>query len=160
MPLISDPELFLSQDSWKQSFSPISAFTILFLEAGYSTDLARISKVKLSRHHPCFTRLIIREGIDSSLSDNFGRSTTYGLSAVTTLITVSFVGGVPFILATLVLSILYWNGELRNESMLHQSQLHFPLQLRKYAPVFKHVLHLLLTDICRSTVRLHEICED
>jgi ABC-type multidrug transport system fused ATPase/permease subunit len=33
------------------------------------------------------------EGIDSSLSDNFGRSVMNGLSAATTIITVSVVGG-------------------------------------------------------------------
>jgi hypothetical protein len=37
------------------------------------------------------------EGIDRTLSDNFGRSIMYGLSAATTLITVSAIGGLPFI---------------------------------------------------------------
>ena len=49
-------------------------------------------------------------GIDSSLSDNFGRSIIYGLSAVTTLVTVSAVGGPPFILAAVILGLIYWNG--------------------------------------------------
>ncbi|KDR79985.1 hypothetical protein GALMADRAFT_242167 [Galerina marginata CBS 339.88] len=49
------------------------------------------------------------EGIDSTLSDNFGRSVIYALSAMTTLVTVSFVGGIPFILAALLLGIVYWN---------------------------------------------------
>ncbi|KAF9051842.1 multidrug resistance-associated ABC transporter [Panaeolus papilionaceus] len=49
------------------------------------------------------------EGIDSSLSDNFGRSIIYGLSAVTTIITISVVGGLPFILAAAVMGYLYWN---------------------------------------------------
>lgn len=51
-------------------------------------------------------------GIDSSLSDNFGRSIIYGLSAATTIITVSVVGGLPFIAAAIVLGILYYNGKL------------------------------------------------
>ena len=34
----------------------------------------------------------------------------YGLSAVTTLITVSAVGGLPFIIAALLLGTLYYNG--------------------------------------------------
>jgi hypothetical protein len=34
----------------------------------------------------------------------------YALSALTTLITVSFVGGLPFILAASVLGIVYYNG--------------------------------------------------
>jgi ABC-type multidrug transport system fused ATPase/permease subunit len=49
-------------------------------------------------------------GIDSSLSDNFGRSIIYALSVLTTLITVSFVGGLPFIFAIGVLGIVYYNG--------------------------------------------------
>ncbi|KAF9548180.1 multidrug resistance-associated ABC transporter [Agrocybe pediades] len=49
------------------------------------------------------------EGIDSSLSDNFGRSIMYALSALTTIATVSFVGGLPFIAAILILSLIYWN---------------------------------------------------
>jgi hypothetical protein len=34
----------------------------------------------------------------------------YGLSAVTTLITVSAVGGLPFIIAAVLLGTLYYNG--------------------------------------------------
>ncbi|EKM77362.1 hypothetical protein AGABI1DRAFT_130448 [Agaricus bisporus var. burnettii JB137-S8] len=43
------------------------------------------------------------EGIDSSLSDNFGRSIIYALSAITTLITISIIGGLPFVFAALIL---------------------------------------------------------
>ncbi|KAA1472498.1 multidrug resistance-associated ABC transporter [Dentipellis sp. KUC8613] len=50
------------------------------------------------------------EGIDSSLSDNFGRSIMYGLSALTTLGTISVVGGLPFFFSALVLSGLYYNA--------------------------------------------------
>ena len=50
-------------------------------------------------------------GIDSSLSDNFGRSVMYALSGLTTIITVSYVGGLPFIFATFILGIVYWNGK-------------------------------------------------
>ena len=49
-------------------------------------------------------------GIDSSLSDSLGRSFMYGLSAVTTLITISAVGGLPFIIAAVLLGTLYYNG--------------------------------------------------
>lgn len=51
------------------------------------------------------------EGIDSSLSDNFGRSIMYGLSAATSIITVSVVGGPPFIVVVMLLGIVYWNGK-------------------------------------------------
>jgi hypothetical protein len=50
--------------------------------------------------------------IDSSLSDNFGRSIIYALSASTTLLTVSVVGGLPFVVVILILSAVYWNGKL------------------------------------------------
>jgi hypothetical protein len=49
-------------------------------------------------------------GIDSNLSDNFGRSVIYGLSAMTTLVTVSVIGGPPFIFAAAILGVIYWNG--------------------------------------------------
>ncbi|KAF8549145.1 P-loop containing nucleoside triphosphate hydrolase protein [Imleria badia] len=49
------------------------------------------------------------EGIDSSMSDNFGRSIVYGLAAFTIIITISIVGGLPFIIAALVVSYLYYN---------------------------------------------------
>lgn len=45
------------------------------------------------------------------MSDNFGRSIVYGLAATTIIITISIVGGLPFIIAALVLSYLYYNGE-------------------------------------------------
>ncbi|EDR07940.1 multidrug resistance-associated ABC transporter [Laccaria bicolor S238N-H82] len=50
------------------------------------------------------------EGIDSNLSDNFGRTGMYGLSAITTLITVSVVGGLPFVAATLCFGLLYYSA--------------------------------------------------
>ncbi|KAF8205439.1 multidrug resistance-associated ABC transporter [Mycena galopus ATCC 62051] len=49
------------------------------------------------------------EGIDSSLSDNFGRSTVYFISSITTIFAISFVGGVPFIIASLVTGFFYYN---------------------------------------------------
>ncbi|KAI0074080.1 multidrug resistance-associated ABC transporter [Panus rudis PR-1116 ss-1] len=49
------------------------------------------------------------EGIDSTLPDNFGRSVMFGLSAMTTVITVSVIGGIPFVLAALVLGSIYYN---------------------------------------------------
>ena len=52
------------------------------------------------------------EGIDSSLADNFGRSVIYALSVVTTLTTVSVVGGIPFLLTALLIGLLYYNCKL------------------------------------------------
>ncbi|KAK0203733.1 multidrug resistance-associated ABC transporter [Desarmillaria ectypa] len=49
------------------------------------------------------------EGIDSSLSDNFGRTTMYAMSSLTTLVIVSVVGGLPFITAAFFLAVIYYN---------------------------------------------------
>lgn len=49
------------------------------------------------------------EGIDSSMADNFGRSIFYGLAALTTIATVSVIGGIPFICAGVCLGYVYYN---------------------------------------------------
>ncbi|KAF9788298.1 multidrug resistance-associated ABC transporter [Thelephora terrestris] len=48
------------------------------------------------------------EGIDSSLSDNLGRSIINGLSVLTTFITISVVGGWPFVAVTLLVGVFYF----------------------------------------------------
>ncbi|KAI0312306.1 multidrug resistance-associated ABC transporter [Amylostereum chailletii] len=50
------------------------------------------------------------EGIDSSLADNFGRSIMYGLSAAMTLVTITYVGGPPFLISALALGSLYYKA--------------------------------------------------
>jgi hypothetical protein len=84
--------------------------TIPFLVVGYSIGLEKISKVRYLplRIPPLVTSFT---GIDSSLSDNFGRSIMYGLSALTTVVTVSVVGGLPFIVAMCLLGVVYYNGK-------------------------------------------------
>ena len=80
---------------------------------------------------PDVAYLLLILGIDSNLSDDFGRSIVYGLSGLTTIITVSFVGGLPFIFATFVLGIVYWNGKgLKELNILFTNTLH-SLQLLK-----------------------------
>ena len=59
----------------------------------------------------CLDALVDFEGIDSSLADNFGRSVIYFLSVITTLTTVSVVGGIPFLLTALLIGMLYYNCE-------------------------------------------------
>jgi hypothetical protein len=49
-------------------------------------------------------------GIDSNLSDDFGRTIAFGISAVTTITTIGYLGGLPSFLAMFVLGIVYWNG--------------------------------------------------
>ncbi|KAJ6495413.1 multidrug resistance-associated ABC transporter [Mycena sanguinolenta] len=50
------------------------------------------------------------EGIDSSLSDNFGRSTMYFISSITTIFAISYVGGLPFIFASVITGFFYYNA--------------------------------------------------
>ncbi|KAH9043928.1 ATP-binding cassette transporter [Lactarius pseudohatsudake] len=49
------------------------------------------------------------EGIDSNLSNHFGRGTMTGLSVMTTFITLSIAGGPQFFLVIFVIGLLYWN---------------------------------------------------
>jgi len=49
------------------------------------------------------------EVIDSGLADDFGHSIIYGLSVLATLVTVSFVGALPFIVAT---GVVYYKAAL------------------------------------------------
>ena len=77
---------------------------------------------------PDIDYLLLILGIDSNLSDDFGRSIMYGLSGLTTIITVSYVGGLPFIFATFILGILYWNGtDLKELNVLFANTSHFTL---------------------------------
>ncbi|KAF5371584.1 hypothetical protein D9758_003437 [Tetrapyrgos nigripes] len=49
------------------------------------------------------------EGIDSSLSDNFGRTFQYGISTATTIITLSVIGGPWFVLGAIIIGSIYWS---------------------------------------------------
>ena len=49
-------------------------------------------------------------GIDCNLPDNFGRSVLFGLSALTSAITVSAVGSPHFILDAVMLGTMQYNG--------------------------------------------------
>ncbi|KAJ2928554.1 hypothetical protein H1R20_g8546, partial [Candolleomyces eurysporus] len=49
------------------------------------------------------------EGIDSSLADHLGRTMICVLSALTTIITVSFVGGFSFLIVIMIVGVLYYN---------------------------------------------------
>ena len=48
------------------------------------------------------------EGIDSSLSDHFGRSIVNGMSALASFASISYVGGWPFVAVTVLVSIFYF----------------------------------------------------
>ncbi|GJE85249.1 multidrug resistance-associated ABC transporter [Phanerochaete sordida] len=49
------------------------------------------------------------EGVDSSLPDNFGRSVMYALSATTTFVVITIVGGLPFCIAAVFIAFLYYS---------------------------------------------------
>jgi ABC-type multidrug transport system fused ATPase/permease subunit len=50
------------------------------------------------------------ETIDSNHADNFGRTVIYCLNVFVTVITIIVVGGVYFLLAVIVLGVLYWRA--------------------------------------------------
>ncbi|ODO00841.1 ATP-binding cassette transporter [Cryptococcus wingfieldii CBS 7118] len=50
------------------------------------------------------------EGLDSSTADNFVRSVAYGLNVVITFISITWVGGMPFVLAGCVVLIVYYQA--------------------------------------------------
>lgn len=50
------------------------------------------------------------EGLDSSTADNFVRSAAYGLNVVVTFISITYVGGLPFVIAGCVVLIVYYQA--------------------------------------------------
>ncbi|EMD35635.1 hypothetical protein CERSUDRAFT_85574 [Gelatoporia subvermispora B] len=50
------------------------------------------------------------EGVDSNLPDNFGRGLMHALAALITFITITIVGGLPLLLAAIILGTLYYQG--------------------------------------------------
>ncbi|KAJ3748238.1 multidrug resistance-associated ABC transporter [Lentinula raphanica] len=111
--LLYFPGLFITTARWIVLYSgSIHASTVLYKRLLETVLFANM------RFHDTISRgrLLNRfgkdfEGIDSRLSDNFGRSIQYGLSATATLITVSIAGGPPFVLAAAFLGVIYWNGK-------------------------------------------------
>jgi hypothetical protein len=53
----------------------------------------------------------VETGIDSNLSDHFGRSIVGSFSVITTFLTISVVGGPQFLTFIIFIGSLYWNGE-------------------------------------------------
>jgi hypothetical protein len=49
-------------------------------------------------------------GIDSRLSDHFGRSVIFALSFIVTVVSVAFAGGLPFLIAIVFLGFIYYDG--------------------------------------------------
>ncbi|WWC65828.1 uncharacterized protein I303_108450 [Kwoniella dejecticola CBS 10117] len=50
------------------------------------------------------------EGLDSSTADNFVRSVAYALNVIVTLVSITYVGGVPFIIAGSVILVIYYQA--------------------------------------------------
>ena len=83
------------------------------LVGGCSIGSGRTSKVTESYFRRAFSHSDTKRcdtGVDSNLPDNFGRSVMYGLSALTTFISITFVGGLPFFAAVIVICAMYWSG--------------------------------------------------
>lgn len=100
------------QDYWSLSSLQTYVFTTPFQEDAFSIDLEKTLKVYqllllLLALYTFHTRI---SGIDSTLSDNFGRSIMFGISTSVTIITVSAVGGIPFIVAAILLGTVYYNS--------------------------------------------------
>jgi len=49
-------------------------------------------------------------GIDSRLSDHFGRSIMFALTFVVTVVSVTLAGGLPFLVAIVCLGFMYYDG--------------------------------------------------
>ncbi|WWD20306.1 hypothetical protein CI109_104782 [Kwoniella shandongensis] len=50
------------------------------------------------------------EGLDSSTADNFVRSIAYGLNVLVTLVSITYVGGLPFIIAGGIILVVYYQA--------------------------------------------------
>ncbi|OCF33530.1 ATP-binding cassette transporter [Kwoniella heveanensis BCC8398] len=50
------------------------------------------------------------EGLDSSTADNFVKSASYGLNVVVTFVSITYVGGLPFIIAGGIILIIYYQA--------------------------------------------------
>ncbi|KAE9407953.1 ATP-binding cassette transporter [Gymnopus androsaceus JB14] len=109
--LITAAGVVVSTTRWLVLYSgSIHASTILYqriLESVLFADMRFHDTINRGRLLNRFGKDF--EGIDSSLSDNFGRSIQYALSATATLISISVVGGPPFVIAAFLLGIVYWN---------------------------------------------------
>lgn len=49
-------------------------------------------------------------GVDSRLADHFGRSLIFALSFVVMIVSVTFAGGIPFLIAIIILGFIYYDG--------------------------------------------------
>ncbi|KAJ7638358.1 multidrug resistance-associated ABC transporter [Roridomyces roridus] len=49
------------------------------------------------------------EGIDSGLSENFGYCTVFALATITSMMLLNFTGGLPFLLATIFIAIVFYS---------------------------------------------------
>jgi len=98
------------QSSWKQFCLQTFGSTTPSPVEGFLIALGKFLKVIAPRWHPAHISHV-GAGIDSSLSDNFGRSIVGAFSVITTFLTISVVGGPQFLLFIIFIGSLYWNGE-------------------------------------------------
>jgi hypothetical protein len=61
---------------------------------------------------------LLTVGVDSTLSDSFGRALEGAFGGLTTFITISIVGGIPFTICALLLGVLYYKRECQTPAQL------------------------------------------
>ena len=72
-------------------------------------------------------------GIDSRLSDHFGRSIVFALSFIVTVVSVTLAGGLPFLIAIVFLGFIYYDGLCAFPSIHRWNADHCTdLQLQRY----------------------------
>jgi hypothetical protein len=52
-------------------------------------------------------------GIDSNLADNLGRTTIYMLNVITTFVTITYIGGWQFLVAAILVGLMYFDSKRR-----------------------------------------------
>ena len=75
----------------------------------FGKDFESESKIAATDVFNC--RLVSLElAIDSVLADHFGRTIVFGLNVLTTVLTITYVGGPLLLLALILLGVLYYNA--------------------------------------------------
>jgi hypothetical protein len=90
----------------------ISGSTTPFPVEDFLTALGKTSKVIApSPAIHVVSHISLNSGVDSSLSDNFGRTIVGGLSVITTFLSIGIAGGPRFFLFIILIASPYWNSE-------------------------------------------------
>ncbi|KAK7061300.1 multidrug resistance-associated ABC transporter [Favolaschia claudopus] len=61
------------------------------------------------------------EGIDSDLADHLGHCVLLCLGAITSLVTIAFIGGIPFVIIVIILGVFFYNATLTTKSPIYSA---------------------------------------